>query len=40
MRHRLQGDLEGLNYRFTPDEQQDFHASEAHLRQLLALAEA
>ena len=27
-----------LNYRFTPEEQQEFHASEAHLRQLLALA--
>ena len=27
-----------LNYRFTPEEQQEFHVSEAHLRQLLALA--
>jgi len=25
-----------LNYEFTPDERRDFHASEAHLRQLLA----
>jgi L-lactate dehydrogenase len=27
-----------LNYEFTPDEQQAFHRSEAHLRQLIALA--
>jgi L-lactate dehydrogenase len=27
-----------LNYRFTAEEQQEFHVSEAHLRQLLALA--
>ncbi len=28
-----------LNYEFTPEEQHDFHRSEAHLRQLLALTD-